>query len=57
MTEEEDIELARHKIIENMNADEEWRKKVGLKPNQRIVDIRLSDDGIPAIGIEDQPIQ
>ena len=57
MTEEEDIELARHKIIENMNADEEWRKKVGLKPNQRIVDIRISDDGIPEIGIEDQPIQ
>jgi len=27
MTEEEDIELARHKIIENMNANEEWRKR------------------------------
>jgi hypothetical protein len=57
MTEEEDAELAKHKIIENMNADEKWRNNVGLKPNQRIVDIRISDDGIPEIGIEDQPIQ
>ena len=57
MTEEEDIELAKHKIIDNMNADEEWRRKVGLKHNQRIIDIRLSDDGIPENWIEDQPIQ
>jgi len=54
---EEDVEQAKHKLIEYMNNDEEWRKKVGLKPNQRIVDIRLSDDGIPEMGIEDQPIQ
>ena len=53
----EDVEQAKHKLIEYMNNDEEWRKKVGLKPNQRIVDIRLSDDGIPEMGIEDQPIQ
>jgi hypothetical protein len=57
MTEEEDAELVKHKIIENMNADEKWRIKVGLKPNQRIVDIRISEDGIPEIAIEDQPIQ
>ena len=57
MSEEEDAERAKHKLIEYMNTDEEWRNKVGLKPNQRIVDIRISDDGIPEIGIEDQPIQ
>jgi hypothetical protein len=57
MTEEEDAELAKHKLIYYMNNDEEWRKMVGLKPNQRIIDIRLSDDGIPEMGIEDQPIQ
>ena len=57
MTKEENAEQAKHKIIENMNADEKWRNNVGLKPNQRIVDIRISDDGIPEIGIEDQPIQ